>query len=211
MRECSKCKNITDEYYKNYNICKICSRSRAKEWRINNKEKVSLYNKIYREKNIDYHENWKRDNEGYMEEYQLNWRSNNSFYNKEYSILRKKNDPIFKERCKIYQITRNALFSKKWHKDSNYFKVLGCHRDELIKSFEDKFKDGMSWSNYGDWEIDHIIPLSEASTVEELYKLSIFTNLQPLWVDDNRRKKRLVKKTEYWDIKNYNIKTQKKA
>jgi len=48
--------------------------------------------------------------------------------------------------------------------------------------------------NYG-WDIDHIIPLSSAENEEDLYKLSHYTNLQPLCSYTNRYIKR--------DIKNY--------
>jgi hypothetical protein len=46
----------------------------------------------------------------------------------------------------------------------------------------------MSWNNQGSWHIDHIVPLSSAQTEEEIYKLCHFTNLQPLWAEDNLRK-----------------------
>jgi hypothetical protein len=48
----------------------------------------------------------------------------------------------------------------------------------------------MSWDNYGfyGWHIDHVIPLSSAKTEEEVYKLCHYTNLQPLWAEDNLKK-----------------------
>jgi hypothetical protein len=46
----------------------------------------------------------------------------------------------------------------------------------------------MSWDNYGEWHIDHIIPLASADTEEEVLKLYHYTNLQPLWAIDNIRK-----------------------
>jgi hypothetical protein len=56
------------------------------------------------------------------------------------------------------------------------------------KCKEEKFTEGMSWDNKNEWHIDHIIPLSSAQTEEELYKLCHYTNLQPLWAEDNLRK-----------------------
>ena len=46
----------------------------------------------------------------------------------------------------------------------------------------------MSWENQGKWHIDHITPLSSAKTEEEVYRLCHYTNLQPLWAEDNLKK-----------------------
>jgi hypothetical protein len=47
----------------------------------------------------------------------------------------------------------------------------------------------MSWEKFGKYiHIDHIIPLSSAKTEEEIYKLCHYTNLQPLWAEDNLKK-----------------------
>ena len=66
--------------------------------------------------------------------------------------------------------------------------ILGISLAEFQGYLEKKFTDGMCWENYGKWHIDHKIPLSSALNEEELYKLCHFTNLQPLWAEDNIRK-----------------------
>ncbi len=43
----------------------------------------------------------------------------------------------------------------------------------------------MSWENMGKWHVDHIIPLATAKTEDEVIKLCHYSNLQPLWAEDN--------------------------
>ena len=52
----------------------------------------------------------------------------------------------------------------------------------------------MSWNNHGKynkelnygWDIDHIIPVSSATSEEQLIKLNHYSNLQPLCSKINR-------------------------
>ena len=48
----------------------------------------------------------------------------------------------------------------------------------------------MTWEKYlnGDIHIDHIKPISLAKTEEEVYLLNHYTNLQPLWAEENIKK-----------------------
>lgn len=73
-------------------------------------------------------------------------------------------------------------------KNKNTNKILGYSPKDLKEHLEKQFKDGMNWDNYGEWHIDHIIPISSATNLEEGIKLSKLENLQPLWGVDNIRK-----------------------
>lgn len=68
--------------------------------------------------------------------------------------------------------------------------MLGCSWEELARHIESQFEPGMTWENRGSggWHLDHIIPLASAQTEEELIALCHYTNLQPLWAEDNLRK-----------------------
>lgn len=66
--------------------------------------------------------------------------------------------------------------------------IVGCSIDAFRSHIRSLFTSGMDESNYGKWELDHIIPISSAKTVDEVKVLSHYTNYQPLWAEDNRRK-----------------------
>lgn len=94
--------------------------------------------------------------------------------------------------CPIYrlrQICRSrlhmALKSKGLKKKTRTFDTIGCSPEDLKKHIENQFTDGMSWDNHGEWHIDHIKPLSSGETEEDILKLSHYSNLQPLWAEEN--------------------------
>ena len=69
---------------------------------------------------------------------------------------------------------------------------------ELKKYIESKFSPGMNWDNYGKkdgWNIDHIIPCAyyDLNNFEQQKQCFHYTNLQPLWAEDNIRKKNKIK------------------
>lgn len=70
--------------------------------------------------------------------------------------------------------------------------LVGCSADDLKEHLESQFTDGMSWDNYGfyGWHIDHIKPCAAFDlTLESEQKLCFhYSNLQPLWAEDNLRK-----------------------
>jgi hypothetical protein len=69
-------------------------------------------------------------------------------------------------------------------------RYLGCSPSRLVESLEKKMTDGMSWSNAGQWHIDHIIPLAKCDLrrQEDVEASCHYLNLQPLWASDNSRK-----------------------
>jgi len=49
-------------------------------------------------------------------------------------------------------------------------------------------KDGMSWSNWGEWHLDHIKPVSSFDKSGKICIINSLDNLQPLWAADNLKK-----------------------
>jgi len=100
---------------------------------------------------------------------------------------RKQQDPAYKILCNlkrriVYVIKRNT-------KADTSKNLLGCTKEEFMKYIESKFTDGMNWDNYGyyGWHIDHIRPCSsfDMSDPEQQKQCFHYTNLQPLWMQDN--------------------------
>lgn len=63
--------------------------------------------------------------------------------------------------------------------------ALGCDQSTLRRHIGSRFAEGMAWKRYGQWEVDHVVPLSAGQTLEELVALCHYSNLQPLWKHDN--------------------------
>lgn len=127
----------------------------------------------------------------YCEEYrQLYKKRRNTLRN-----IRKKTDIQYRLSEALRKRTYSAL--KNNLKSGSAIRDLGCSLEELKSYLESKFQPGMSWDNYGRksgikcWEIDHIRPLKafKLSNIEEFKKASNFTNLQPLWAEDNMKKR----------------------
>ena len=77
------------------------------------------------------------------------------------------------------------------YKNTSAVKDLGCSVEELKIHLESKFRLGMTWNNYGLWQIDHIVPLALVKNELELKKACHYSNLQPLWASDNLNKRLL--------------------
>jgi hypothetical protein len=75
-------------------------------------------------------------------------------------------------------------------KSAHTIELLGCTVLELKEKLSKMFAEGMSWDNYGEWNIDHVIPCAAFDLTNPKHQRACFNwkNLQPLWVRDNRRK-----------------------
>ena len=69
------------------------------------------------------------------------------------------------------------------------FDMLGCSVEDFKDHITAQLRDGMTWDNYGQWHIYHIVPLKYgAPTLEEMVERLHYTNTQPLWASENRAK-----------------------
>lgn len=128
-------------------------------------------------------------------ERQVSYQKNNlNSVRKSRNVRHKKkynSDPLYKLKINARNRIKHFIKSSNFNiKTNNTFNIVGCTPEELKIYIENQFSDGMSWDNHNHigWHIDHIIPLSSAKTEEDVYRLCHYTNLQPLWCEENYKK-----------------------
>jgi hypothetical protein len=97
-------------------------------------------------------------------------------------------DPLYKSKLRIRSLIGQVFIKMNYTKKSICTEILGTDWKGFQSHIESKFKEGMTWENYGEWEYDHIIPISIAKNEEEIIKLNHYTNFQPLWKEENKLK-----------------------
>jgi hypothetical protein len=153
--------------------------------------------KCYEEKSLEEYHNLKRGKFGkaaYCKECaykaQKEWDSKNRKKNQKrgnkYWVKQRRNNSELYIKAVLRNQVRRYIVDKKGKRTEE---ILGETFDNVRLHIEKQFKGDMSWDNYGEWHIDHIIPLSSGKNRDEWIKLNHYTNLQPLWAEENMRKK----------------------
>lgn len=157
--------------------CKSCQSIRRLDYYTKNAERLRKATRDW------YHENKERSKEAAR-----NWVAKNK--DRQLETRRKrhhdrmKTDPTYRldynMRASLQRLVKKGGSSGK----------LGYTADQLRKRIEYQFVDGMTWGNYGDWEIDHKIPMSIFLRRGETrtHIINSLSNLQPMWKFENRSK-----------------------
>ena len=107
-------------------------------------------------------------------------------------VKRLNNDPEFKLKVLLSHRIRRAIYDQRGVKSAKTLELLGCSITDARIHIENQFREGMNWKNHGiiGWHIDHIIPCSsfDLTKIEDQNKCFHYTNLQPLWAEENLRK-----------------------
>jgi hypothetical protein len=88
-------------------------------------------------------------------------------------------------RARFTNVAKHSIYRCGQTKQLSSEMIIGLSPKAFKRYIEKQFKPGMSWDNYGEWHIDHIIPLSIANSEISAIKLNHYTNLRPLWADEN--------------------------
>jgi hypothetical protein len=215
MKKCNKCgiekllngfnKNQANKDKLSYK-CKECDKKQSKGYKENNPNYMKEWHEINPNYNMNYYQNnfnyFKEKNKEYREknsecwveywkEYNKKYKENNPNYCKEYKKTRRGNDPVYKLQEGIRSNISNSFkraCNGKYSKTSKTIEMLGCDFEYFIQYIQSQFTEGMNLFNYGEWELDHKIPISSAKTEEDVIRLNHHTNFQPLWWWENIKK-----------------------
>lgn len=173
------CRNRRNSHHRH----KVRTNERRKKSYLIEKEKISINQKEYylrnREKIILRNKKYALSNRGV-----INARNRIYFKN------RYMTDSVFKVGVIARsQVNRVLKYTGK-KKTIPTFEYLGYTTEQLKLRLESTWVDGMNWENYGEWHVDHIIPVSVLVKrgVTNVGQINALDNLQALWADDNIRK-----------------------
>ena len=148
-------------------FCKDCKKEQARDHYINNRE-------YHLERKKEYYNDNKEKIVNRVIEYRKHKIEEDSFFKMKENI-----------RCLI----RNAFVRQYSIKSKKTREILGCSFEEFRDYIEKQFDNKMNWDNQGSyWHLDHIKPVSLATTEQEIIKLNHYTNFQPLFWKDNLSK-----------------------
>lgn len=134
------------------NTCKSCTNSYMKDYKKNNKDKISILNKRYRDNNKEK-----------LKEINRNYISNKYKNNLEFKLISNLRSRVFKS---LNRKTETTL------------ELLGASIEEVIVYLNDN-EYGFVYGDVG-LDVDHIIPLSTGKTEREIKKLCNYKNMQLL-------------------------------
>ena len=185
-------------------------RERSKRYYEKNKEHLKEYSRDFKNKNKEYYieygkkyrEKHKSEAHEYNKQYNLvnndkikarkrEYHKNNREYENEYAkkrhAIKKTTDKRYVLRIRMRNLIKHSFERQGYSKSSHTCEIIGTDYNTfynyLLNTFYKNY--GYEWDGKEDVHIDHIIPLSSASTEEEIIKLCHYTNLQLLKAKDN--------------------------
>lgn len=202
-------------YYKNIEHIKIKSKEYKeknkeyyseyfKKYYMENKDNLTEYKKVHYENNkeeylerskdqresdpvkySEYLKDWREKNPEYSSEYLKEWHYLNPDKRKKYWNNLRENKP---HHIAWRLSLKSALRRMNKGKNNHTIDLLGYTSNDLKQHMENLFKEGMSWENWGEWHIDHIIPISKFDPNTHVSIVNALSNLQPLWAFENLSK-----------------------
>jgi hypothetical protein len=183
------------------------TKERLKNWYDKNKQNQKKYREINSEKIKATKKQYRLNNKDYLQEtsktrYYLNrdlilkkqseYKKTHLQERQTYERKRIETDISYKIRKRLSTRISMAVRENNSKKYKSTIILLGFSIYDFRNYLESKFIEGMTWDNYGlkGWHIDHIRPCAsfDLTDPEQQKQCFHYTNLQPLWAEDNLRK-----------------------
>ena len=193
-------KKAYDKEYRKNN--KEKKKAKGKEYYQKNKEHIKKINNEYvlknKEKTALRKKEWAEKNKVVIKNRLKKYREENRENLNKKQIERIEKDPIFSIATKLRKSILKSFRERAFEKRGKTVEILGCSFEEFKEHIESLFEPWMTWENRGKyngelnygWDIDRIIPLCTANSIEDIIKLNHYTNLRPLCSYTNRVSKR---------------------
>ena len=178
---CENREKLRESYKKHYYQNREKRLEDHKKYYLKNREAIQLQHRQYFEEHeehlVECRKKWYLENKEKVGAYKRNWNRG-----------KMANDPVYKFKRQMRTLLYEVFHDKV--KESKYAEgILGTS----IDGFKEYLKK--SWEQYYGYkyndeacDIDHIVPLCRANTIEEVIKLCHYTNLQLLTPEDNDAK-----------------------
>jgi len=211
-KECAR-GHITEKYINKY-LCVVCSKEDNgkkdpqyfKEYRLKNKDRSKKYRDEYYLKNKDdilikkteyrkrpevikMRKGYSATDESKRKREEYASKPENKEKRKKY-IKKWQSDFRKTEKGAIITSMRVMLKRVVSNKTDRTEAMLGYTQEEFRAHMEKQFSSGMNWTNWGDWHVDHITPVSKFVNdgIIDPKIINALPNLQPLWAIDNMTK-----------------------
>jgi hypothetical protein len=206
-KTCTKCKRVLpiEQFHHDssrpsgvYPSCKECNRKEKRRYFATNRRKVLDGMKRHRDSHkAEYAARRKADIER-RRQWHRNWKQRNKEHCKAWRTAyaeRRKHDPVWKMKKMLRNRLLYVLREAGTTRCEGTLSLLGCSFETFVTHIESLFQQGMTWDNHGRWKtgepmkwhIDHIRPCAsfDLTDPEQQKQCFHYTNLQPLWADQN--------------------------
>ena len=163
-------------------------------WRKNNKKLIDEGMKRYyqenREERLLYGKQYRKNNPDKIRERARKWEATPAAkkWRTEYKMKRYHSEPVYRLKEIRKRHLHHFLKQVGGTKTGRTEELLGYTAEELKVHLESLFKDGMTWENQGKWHIDHRIPQSYFTSIDQIKECFALSNLKPEWAEWNMSK-----------------------
>lgn len=198
---CSRCclEKPREAFYETGLSCRKCTAERSKQWAANNPDRykeirAGIEERCRERKNAKAREAYHANIEATHAKQRIKRNTKRESINKaqrEYLRRRKAKDPKWRALLTCKRRMWILFKSVGVKKSLRSKELLGIDRDGFYRHIESLWLSGMSWENRGHgkgkWHIDHRIPCASFDMTDDAQAKACwhYTNLQPMWAEDN--------------------------